>query len=226
MPENLLLNSLPADLKKALDSRSEVVHLPIKSYVMRPGEPISHVYFPLTGLISIVVTLEDGGTVETLTIANEGFAGIPLVLGQLIGTREGFVQIAGDFLRITTADFLDVLGEDSRLQSSLQAYIHYAMRVIEQSAACLAFHALEARLARWLLSVNDRLPGDVPLTHEFLSQMLGVYRPSVTLAIGMLQEAGLIANRRGVIQIINRESLEAAACECYKATRVWPKTEA
>lgn len=225
MPINTLLLSLPIDLQASIEAHAETVTLPIKSYVMRPGEPVPHIYFPLTGLISVVVTLEDGGTVETLTIAHEGFTGIPILLGQTTGTRDAFVQIAGDFLRIPTPEFISLLASDPRLRPALEAYASYAMRVIEQSAACLAFHALEARLARWLLSVNDRLPGDVPLTHEFLSQMLGVYRPSVTLAIGILQEAGLIANRRGIIQILDRPALERASCECYNVTRLSTPSE-
>ncbi len=221
MPENFLLSALPPEIREALDTNMEIVTLGLKAYVMRPGELIPYVYFPLSGLISVVVNLEDGGTVETLTISNEGFSGIPILLGQMTGSRETFVQVAGDFKRIPTADFVAVLSSDGRLRESLEVYTSYAMRVIEQAAACLAFHSLEARLARWLLSVNDRLPGDLHLTHEFLGQMLGVYRPSVTLAIGILQEAGLIASRRGVIQILNRELLEKAACECYRATRFW-----
>jgi CRP-like cAMP-binding protein len=222
MATNLLLSELAPDVAARLDAKFELVTLPIKSYVMRPDEPISHVYFPLTGLISIVVNLEDGGTVETLTVANEGFTGLPLLLGQSKSTRDAFVQIAGDFKRIPTKAFLEELSRDQRLHECLAGYASYAISVIEQSAACLAFHALEARLARWLLSVDDRLPGKLPLTHEFLGQMLGVYRPSVTLAIGILQDAGLISSRRGVIQIIDRGQLELVACECYLATRFWP----
>ena len=222
METNLLLSGLSPNVLAKLEEKFEQVTIPIKTYIMGQDEPISHVYFPLTGLISIVVNLEDGGTVETLTIANEGFTGMPLLFGQTTSSRDAFVQIAGDFKRIETAPFLEVLSSDANLRASLAAYASYAVRVIEQTAACLAFHALEARLARWLLSVYDRLPGDLPLTHEFLGQMLGVYRPSVTLAIGILQDGGLITSRRGSIQILDRAALEKVACECYRATRYWP----
>jgi len=220
MPENLLLLGLPGDIREAFEGEMETVALDLKADVMRRGEPITHIYFPETGLISVVVHLEDGGTVETLTIASEGFSGIPVLLGELIASRDAFVQIAGTFKRVPIAAFLSAVDTYPQLTSALFSYTSFALSVIEQSAACLAFHSVEARLARWLLSVHDRLPGDLSLTHEFLGQMLGVYRPTVTLAIGLLSEAGLISSHRGTIQILNSEGLQNAACECYAATRV------
>ena len=185
-----------------------------------PNEPIEYVYFPNSGIISLVNLTEDGGTVEAATVGNEGMVGLPLLLGtdRMIG--QAITQIVGDALRMKADVFKQEVTPASPLYSLLLRYTQALMNLISQSVACNRLHSVEDRCCRWLLLCQDRVESDeFPLTQEFLAQMLGVRRASVSVVAATLQKAGLIRYRRGKITILDRLGLEAASCECYQIVK-------
>jgi CRP-like cAMP-binding protein len=185
-----------------------------------PNEPIEYVYFPNSGIISLVNLTEDGGTVEAATVGNEGMVGLPLLLGtdRMIG--QAITQIVGDALRMKADVFKQEVTPASPLYSLLLRYTQALMNLISQSVACNCLHSVEDRCCRWLLLCQDRVESDeFPLTQEFLAQMLGVRRASVSVVAATLQKAGLIRYRRGKITILDRLGLEAASCECYQIVK-------
>jgi CRP-like cAMP-binding protein len=185
-----------------------------------PNEPIEYVYFPNSGIISLVNLTEDGGTVEAATVGKEGMVGLPLLLGtdRMIG--QAITQIVGDALRMKADVFKQEVTPASLLYSLLLRYTQALMNLISQSVACNCLHSVEDRCCRWLLLCQDRVESDeFPLTQEFLAQMLGVRRASVSVVAATLQKAGLIRYRRGKITILDRLGLEAASCECYQIVK-------
>lgn len=180
--------------------------------------PFDHVYFPLTGFVSLVTTVSGHQPLEMGLIGNEGMLGATLLLGVGVSPLRGVVQGAGRALRLPTARFLRELRQSTSLRSVLSRYLYVLMTQLAQTAACTCFHDIEARLARWLLMTDDRaFDGNFHLTHQLLAEMLGVRRSAVTIAAGALQSAGLIHYTRGDITIVDRRGLERAACECYQA---------
>ena len=176
------------------------------------------IYFPIDCLVSMVVTLESGDMVEAATIGNDGYVGISTFLGIDPARLTAMVQIAGEAFRMPV-DAFQALTDIPELRSRLQTYTSKAISTISQSVACMAFHPVQERLARWLLLVRDGLQRDeFPLTQDFLAVMLGVHRPTVTIAVRILETAGVISHRRGVIRIVNVPALKDAACECYEAS--------
>jgi CRP-like cAMP-binding protein len=178
------------------------------------------VYFPLTGIVSLIVVGEDGGDAEAATIGNEGVVG----LGGLLAGDESFsrqmVQMTGTAVRIGRAPFLRAVNQSSRMRALLAAHADAFTAQVMQSAACNARHEVEQRLARWLLTIADR-SGQTSLrfTHHVIAEMLGVQRPTVTLAARMMQSAKLIDTRRGTFTITDRHGLTDIACECYGIIR-------
>jgi CRP-like cAMP-binding protein len=178
------------------------------------------VYFSMTGVISLVTVLRDGVTVETATIGSEGMVGIhaalaggPLVNGQAVG------QVPGESLVMEADAFRVEVDGDRQLRDLMLVYLQALFAQISQAVACNSVHEIEQRAAKWLLETHDRVHRDTfLLTQELLAQMLGVTRPSVTVAARTLQQAGLIRYRRGEITVLDRNGLEEAACECYQAT--------
>lgn len=214
--ENALLTHLPAAERDALLPLLSPVPLELRRVMQRIDEPLTHVWFPLNGVCSMVSGMENGATVEVATVGREGMVGIPLLLGSARSMHEIFVQVAGDALQMPA----DALREQlDRLPGLRTVALRYALGLIaqiSQGSACNRLHPLEARCARWLLMTHDRVAADsFALTQEFLGQMLGVTRPSVSVAAGMLQKAGLIRYTRGVVTILDRDRLEASSCECY-----------
>ena len=184
------------------------------------GDPITHVYFPIQGVVSIVKDLEDGNIVEVSTVGCEGFVSINVLLGSFTATSRTLVQIPGAGFRMKARAFSELLDEAPKLREVGMRYTLALMNQIAQSAACNRMHDVDARCARWLLMTHDRVGADsFPLTQEFLAQMLGVHRPTVSLTAQMLQRAGLISYVRGIITITDRAGLEAASCDCYAAIR-------
>jgi CRP-like cAMP-binding protein len=184
------------------------------------GEPIRHVYFPTTALVSLMIVLEDGKQVEMAAVGREGLVGLPLALGSDTDGHVAMTQIPGSALRLQTDAFRAVLGVAPELQQVLGRYALVLLTQAGQAAACNGLHALAERGARWLLEAHDRVGSDqFLLTQDFLAAMLGVRRPSVTLAAGMLQQAGYITYHRGRVTVLDRVGLEAASCECYAAIR-------
>lgn len=184
------------------------------------GYPIEHVYFPLGGMISLLAVMQSGDAIETATIGREGAVGILAGLGGRLAINRAVVQMAGTFSRITASLLVRMMSENVRIRDLLIRYNDAQLALINQVAACNALHPVEARLCRWILQTRDRTDSDVVrLTQEFIAQMLGVQRTSVTVLARQLQEQGLIRYRRGQIEIINRRGLEEKACECYGAVR-------
>jgi CRP-like cAMP-binding protein len=216
LDENRLLALLPAAELDALRRRAEVVSLRHGQHAIVPDEPIRDVYFPLTCLLSMVTTMEDGSTVESGTIGREGMSGIPVLLNAGQTTMPTFCQIPGDAVRIRAEYLKESYERSDEVRRTLNRYVHTVVIVGSQSAACNALHRVEARMCRWLLMSSDGVASDeVNLTHEYLSTMLGVRRPGVTEVAGKLRAEGLIDYGRGQIRIVDRAGMQRLACECY-----------
>jgi len=214
---NRLLAALPAEEYQRLLPHLEDVSLPRDQILYEEGEPIEYVYFPYHSIVSLVSTMEDGTTVEIGLVGNDGMVGIAVVLGGNSTTTRAIVQIPGKASRIKAKTLKTEFNQGGALQRSLLRYTQALLTHMAQGVACNRLHTIEERLARWLLTVQDRMQSnDLPLTQEFISQMLGTRRSSVTVAAGMLSKAGMIRYCRGKITILNRESLEATTCECYR----------
>jgi CRP-like cAMP-binding protein len=184
------------------------------------GEEIEHVYFPHTGMVSLVAVMRSGATVETATIGRAGVIGASAGLGARQTFGRAIVQLPGTAAWLSGPQFHAAANQSRAIRDLVVRYNDLLLAQVQQSVACNALHAMEARLCRWLLQTHDCIDGDmIPLTQEFLGQMLGVRRTTVTIAARLLQTAGLIRYRRGHIQIIDRPALEDIACECYAVVR-------
>lgn len=218
--ENRLLASLPRAEQNRLHSRLEQVSLGMKEVLYEADRQIPYVFFPLNGVMSLVISMQDGRAVEVATIGNEGMVGTPVFLGADRSPTKAFAQVPGDALRMRTEWFKDEIENGGPLFVLVRQYTQAMINQISQSVACNHLHSVELRMSRWLLITHDRVGTDeFPLTHEFLAQMLGVRRPSVSVVAGILQKAGLISYHRGRITILDRKGLEAASCECYEVVR-------
>src|ERR1035437_8122773 len=212
---NHLLEALPEIERQSLERHLRPAHLTVKTVLFDPGQPIAHVYFPIDGVISLVTPLADGNIVEVATIGNEGIVGVPLVPGGSLAVR-AISQVGGRTLRMEAGEFIRGLERLPAFRALVQKYVQALFGQISQAAACNRFHSNEERLSRWLLMSHDRVGADTfPITHEFLGQMLGSRRATVTLSAGLLQSAGLIRYHRGRVTIVDREGLESVSCECY-----------
>jgi CRP-like cAMP-binding protein len=217
---NRLLRALSPDDLDPLRAHLETVPLPQKQTLSSPGTSIDHVYFPQEGMVSLVQPLEDGTTIEVGMIGNEGLVGTPILLGADSSPLEAMVQIPGSALRMPATAFREEVGRRTGLLGVLLRYVQALHVQVSLTAACNGRHTVPERLARWLLTAHDRSPNDqLPLSHEFLSQMLGVRRAGVTVALGTLKTAGLISNTHARVNILDRSGLEAASCDCYSTVR-------
>jgi len=183
-----------------------------------PGEHLKHVYFPTGGFLSVLNVMADGSMVEVATIGREGAAGVFEAMDGSVSPSATMVQAEADICyRMTREAFRLEMDRRGEFYNLLTDYTHALIGLIMQSTACNALHSVEQRLARWLLMAHDRVGRDeFPLTQEVAAMMLGASRPTVTLAAGTLQRAGLITYHRGTITIQSREALETASCECYR----------
>jgi CRP-like cAMP-binding protein len=214
---NRLLDTLPDDAFGRVFPDLERVLLPLHFNLYKPDEPVTEIYFVTKGMVSVVATLGDGAFVEVGIVGREGFAGLPALLGGNTGPHDVYMQIAGEALRMKASALHAELRRDAAFQGALLRYAQFFLTQVSQTAACNARHPLEARLARWLLMALERVDtNEIPLTHEFLSIMLGVHRPGVSIAAGALRKAGCIENSHGRITIVDRRGLEDASCECYR----------
>lgn len=217
---NWLIDSLPEEERTRFLADCETVELPFGQMLAEPGETLSHVLFPIDCRVSLIATLESGGRLEVSMVGSEGMVGIPLMLGAQTSALQMLIQGAGSALRMTSACFQDHLARSPALEKLMKRYLNVLISQISQSAVCTHYHALEARMARWLLMTHDRNRGDqLSITHEFLSNMLGVRRAGVTLGAKALQRRNLITYQRGKITVLDRAGLEKAACHCYNADR-------
>jgi CRP-like cAMP-binding protein len=217
---NRILNLLPAGELKTLLERCELVTVESKEIIYLRGEPIRYVHFPEDCVISLVTELEDGDSVEAMTVGSDGFVGMPVFHGVPSSRLKGIGQITGLSRRISPQDFRSVVRECEGLDRMMHLYSQFVFETVSQSAACNRLHVIEQRCARWLLMSEDRVGrSQFDLTQEFLAEMLGVRRPGVTVAMGVLEKAGLITHSRGSITVIDRPGLEKASCECYRTIR-------
>ena len=217
--ENRLLALLPPGDRERLLAKLAPVFLKVKTVLFEPGQPVDAVYFPLDGVVSLVTPLEDGNIVEVATVGNEGLVGVPAVLGGTLAVR-AISQVAGRCLTMETGAFLDEVARRGPVANLVEHYLMALFGQISQAAACNRLHSNEERLSRWLLMSHDRVGTDrFLITQEFLGQMLGSRRATVTLSAGMLQRAGLIRYARGHVEIVDRPGLEGASCECYRVIR-------
>lgn len=215
---NKFLSLLPEEEYKQLLPDLEQIRMEIGDPIQEPNEPIEYVYFPINCVISQVTVLVDGFSVEAGVIGREGCSGVELTLSNGTSPRSTHIQLPGDSFRMKADKFIKAL-EQSRVLDRLMRRLAFAyLTQVAQVVACNSHHNIETRLARWLLMCHDRTDGtEFRITQEFLSHLLGVHRPGVTLAILSLKDAGLISNKRGVIVIENRAGLEEVTCECYTA---------
>jgi CRP-like cAMP-binding protein len=217
---NIILNQLPEAEYEALAKFLVPVDLPLGKKLSEPNQPIEYIYFLNTGLISTDAMTEKGETVEVGVIGREGFAGLPALLDQPQMLHMVLMQGAGDGLRIRSSIVRDLFLKGGELQRLVHAFAYLQMVQVTQSVLCNRMHEVEGRLARWLLTSSDRMETEsLHLTQEFLAQMLGVQRSTVTVAAGELQRRGLIAYSRGKLQILDQPALSAVACECYGIVR-------
>ena len=217
--ENRILASLPAEEYARLARHLEPVSLHLSQVLFRPDEEIRHVHFPTTSIVSLLTELEDGGGMEVGLVGREGIVGVSVILGGR-ETKVATVQAAGEALRIEAAAVREEFKRGGELHSLLLRYTHALMTQISQSAVCNVRHPIDGRLARWLLMYHDRLGRDeFELTHEFMSNMLGVRRSGVSEVAAVLQQRGFISYQRGHVRILDRKGLEAFACECYPVVK-------
>jgi CRP-like cAMP-binding protein len=214
--QNAILRDLSTKECDSVFSQLEYVHLPANAVLNEMGQPIPFAYFMVSGLVSIVTVMSDGKSVEVGLTGSEGFIGLPLIAGFHTSPTRAIVQIEGTAFRMAARDMPVALRDCPKLDKSLQRYSQELSIQSAQVAACNRLHEVEERLARWLLMSQDRVGGSsLALTQETLSHMLGTRRASVTVAAGILQKAGLITYKRGLVKIKDRRGLEQAACECY-----------
>jgi CRP-like cAMP-binding protein len=219
---NRLLDALPADESARLRPLLSRQDAAMKHVLLDRGRRIEAVYFPIGAVVSWLTVLRDRGGVEIATIGNEGMVGSALLLGsdQMAPREFAQVQIPGEVWRLGAEDFQIEVARQDGFRAVTQRYVQALFSQVSQQVACNGVHSVEERCSRWLLLTHDRVGIDeFPLTQEFLSEMLGVRRASVTIAAGSLQKAGFIQYRRGQVTILDREGLEGASCECYGIIR-------
>ncbi len=220
----ILLGLSPKEFSQILP-RLEFVRLKLHQVLHEAGETIKSGYFVNSGLMSILAVQPDGKTVEVGLIGREGFAGLPLLVGYRDSPTRVMTQGDGTAYRCDAETLKQLTRQYPELEKRLHRFSHQLAMQTTQIAACNRLHDVVSRLARWILMSQDRILSEkLPLTQEFLAQMLGTRRASVTVAAGVLQKAGLIAYTRGSVTILNRKELEAAACDCYEIVQRQLKT--
>ena len=213
---NVILRAIPDEEFALLRMHLDPVDLPQHRILHEPGERIDYAYFVNDGMTSLVVIAHDGRSVEVGIVGREGMVGMPLIVGLRSGLFRGIQQIPGTGVRLRAEVLTEILPVAPQFRLELTRYSLLHGLQVAQIAACNRLHEIEQRLARWLLMCQDRVDSPMlNLTHEFLAQMLGTGRPTVTLAAGVLEQAGVIENLRGTVRILNRKHLEEVACECY-----------
>ena len=215
---NHLIDLLPRKDRLRFLGACEAVELPLAQVLCEPGKPTKYVYFPTDGFISLIAVVKGSPGVEVGMVGREGMLGVQLALGVATAPLHALVQGAGTAWRIGTKAFKAELAASPALQNELHRYLYVLMAQLAESTACVRFHQIGPRLARWLLMSQDRSrASSFVVTQEFLAYMLGVRRVGITAAAGALQRGGLIAYSRGKLTVLDRKGLEQAACGCYAA---------
>ena len=220
---NRLLAALrDADPAAEAQLRAGLESVEIKGHarVMRPDRPIRHVYFPETGVLSVLQQMRNGSSVAVNLVGSDGMVGLGVYLGALTYPMEAICQAPGEFLRMRAAEFQAEVARNPPLLRVMHGYTQAVLEIRGQIIGCERFHAVEARAARWMLEMDDRVAQDeFTMTHEFLALMLGVRRQTVSAVASDLSRQGLVVYRRGFIEIIDRAGLESVTCECYAFIR-------
>ena len=217
---NQILAALPLAQYKRIASELKQVNLKSGDILLEPKKEVNSIYFPQTAIISLVSIMIDGSTTEIGLVGNEGMIGIPAILGGRSTISRSIVQIPGSALKIPAEIVVQEFHRGGRFQQLTLLYIQAFLTMVSQSVACNRQHKIEERLARWLLSVQDCVfENEIPLTQEFIANMLGIRRSGVTVAAGILKQAGIIRYSRGNITILDRKGLEDTTCECYQLVR-------
>ena len=213
---NRLLAALPAAEYERLRPELEIVQLPMRAPLHEAHQLIRHVYFPITGVVSMLAALPEGGVIEVATIGKEGMIGLPVFHGAASSPMSTILQIPGPLARLPAVVLRTEVGRCGPLLPLLHGYTQAFLAQLAQSVACNGRHTLKQRLARWLLMTGDRAGGEqFPITHEVMAQMLGVRRAGVTVTLQALQGAGLVRYQHGQMVITDRSGLEAVSCGCY-----------
>ena len=217
---NRLLAALPEEEFERLLPNIELAHLEKGEIIYMIGDRIRYAHFPLTGMISLLSATESGSTVEVAMVGNEGIVGLPIVLSTNKAPYEAMIQLTSDTVRIKAEVLKQEFDRGGQFQNFMLRYTHVLITQITQSALCNRFHTVEKRLCRWLLIARDRVNSNtIDLTQEIIAHMLGSPRTGVTMAAGVLQQAGLIRYSRGRIVILDRQRLSNASCECYRVVK-------
>jgi CRP-like cAMP-binding protein len=218
MSENLLLANIPKDERHRLDPFLTPVELELDEVIIEPDEPIKYLYFLYDAVSSTIQDMEDGSSIEIGLMGVEGLVGIQLWLGVESTTTRTVIQIPGRALRMTATDFKrEVIDKPSPLNQLIAKYVHAFLVMTSTAAACNRLHTLDQRLCRWLKLIHNRVRRDeFPMRHEYLAQMLGVHRPTVSINAKILQTAGLISYVRGNIKVLDSEGLKEGSCECLE----------
>lgn len=220
LKRNAILARISGRELAALGARLVVLRVEHRLGVYEPGGPIEHVYFPLDSVFSVVAIADGEVAVEVATVGREGMVGLPLFLGSATSPHASFCQVSGSAARLEAAQLREVLADDGTLHQSLNRFTQATMVQIAQNVVCNAAHDARRRAARWLLTTHDRVGrDDFELTQEFLAQMLGLRRPTVSDVARGLQAEGLIRYRRGQVNIVDRRRLLEVACGCYGIVR-------
>ena len=217
---NQVLNAISPSDRTTLEPHLKPVTLASGDVLFEPEQPADRVYFPNTAVLSVMMVMEDGRTVETDTVGNESAVGILAALGASMSVNRTLTQIPGTALVIPAARLRQISEESQALRTVLLRHAQINLAQAHQSVACNALHGVEQRLCRWLLASQDRTDRDVvELTQQYLATMVGVQRTTITQALRDLTAAGLVRQGRRYIEIVDRKGMESRACECYAAVR-------
>lgn len=219
--DNLLLEAMTARDRAEILEKGERFEFALAEHIFTANDDVPFIVFPHAGMLSVVTRMQDGSSVETITIGKEGATGPPIVVENgIVSNVDCLCQLPGGGLRVPTNEFFELRRRSSTFDELLDRYAQVVFGQIAQTAACNRLHGIEARASRWLLQAHDRFGDElVPLTQEFLAEMLGVRRETVSLTTRVLQNAGLIETKRGEVRITDRDGLESTCCECYGVMR-------
>jgi CRP-like cAMP-binding protein len=219
-PRNRLLLALPARNLKRLMPELEQIRCERAQVLMNADSALDHIFFPDSGVVSVVAVYSDGSIIEMATVGREGFTDVQAVFGAKRSSVQLLVQIPGSAAKMSRTAFTQAMQTMPPFRILMDAYVQAFLEQVMVSVACNGAHSLKQRLARWLLMMRDRSDGDVlPITQNLLGEMLGVHRPSITNAVRELERAGLIEGGRRQVTILDRRGLTKASCECYQLVR-------
>lgn len=217
---NRLIHGLPPGEREILRSAVERVRPRMRQVLFEQGSPMPYAYFPQSGVFSLLAQMQDGGVVETLTVGSEGMVGLPAVLGASRSPTRAICQVSGWALRIPVVALIEAAPRNGVLFDRFARYAQARLTALSRSVACNRLHSAQQRYARWVLTTQDRVGTDeFPITQDFLAQMLGVTRPTISLVGQELQSLRLVHYAQGRLTVDDRDGLERISCECYGITR-------